>query len=70
MTGVICAGIAALVLAAPRGASGEKRADADPISGLWDASLTIPAGSVDFGLDLSLKGGSVKGAVLNGPERE
>jgi thiol-disulfide isomerase/thioredoxin len=61
--------LAALVAALP--ASGEtSKGKADAISGWWDASLAIPSGDVTFGLDLQLKGDSVKGAVLNGPERQ
>src|SRR4029453_12261219 len=51
-------------------ASGGATPRADAITGLWDASLAIPSGDVTFGMDLSLKGDPVKGAVLNGPERQ
>lgn len=51
---------------APNGAGGA----ADPVSGVWDAALTIPAGDVGFGLDLKLDETSVAGAILNGTERQ
>lgn len=45
------------------------KAPADPISGRWDASLVVPSGPVEFGLDLKRRGDVVGGDILNGPER-
>jgi thiol-disulfide isomerase/thioredoxin len=42
----------------------------DPVTGHWKASLTIPSGAVDFGLDLKLQGDRVEGAIVNGTERQ
>lgn len=41
----------------------------DPITGVWDAALEIPAGEVGFALDLAQSEGRVAGAILNGPDR-
>jgi hypothetical protein len=62
--------LVALLAAMPTRGESTRKADADPISGFWDASLAIPSGDVTFGLDLSLKRDVVKGAVLNGHERQ
>jgi thiol-disulfide isomerase/thioredoxin len=62
--------LAALLAALPASGRETPKDKADAISGLWDASLAIPSGDVTFGLELSLKGDVVKGAVYNGPERQ
>lgn len=69
-TGVVVAIVlAALVAPAARGRDGAERSKADPVTGQWEAALKIPSGDVGFALDLSLRGDSVRGAILNGPDR-
>ena len=60
----------ALVVASCNTPSDARRVGAaDPVSGLWDATLEIPAGEVAFGLDLARSGDEIGGAILNGPDR-
>jgi thiol-disulfide isomerase/thioredoxin len=43
--------------------------DGGAVTGRWNASVTIAAGPVAFGLDLNEAGGRVTGAILNGEDR-
>lgn len=60
---------AVLLLTGAAPATASPGAGLDFISGRWNAALGIPAGDVEFELDLTLHGSDVRGSLRNGSDR-